>query len=106
MKPNCFLPVFVLPLVLAVLGTSTVSSCAALEAPKKKTLIASGAGTVNCLTPPLSRTGSFTGSAQALRAKNLIHPNRLFGREGRLEVEPVIEQMIPAPLMALVNQRL
>lgn len=43
MKPNCLLPGFALPLVLAVLGASSVSSYAAPEAPKKKIVFVHGA---------------------------------------------------------------
>ncbi|MBE7503313.1 MAG: hypothetical protein HS113_24105 [Verrucomicrobiales bacterium] len=43
MKPNCYLPAFALPLVLAVLGGPTVSSYAAPEATKKKIVFVHGA---------------------------------------------------------------
>jgi hypothetical protein len=39
-------------------------------------------------------------------AEDLVHPSDILGRDGRLGVEPVIEEMISAALMALVNERL
>jgi hypothetical protein len=45
-------------------------------------------------------------SAQTVIAQDMKHPSCRCGRQWRIQLEPVIEQVITTPLVALVNQRL
>ena len=50
------------------------------------------------------KQGHVRCSTQKMIAEALIRPGGIFGRERWIGIEPVIEEMISAPLVALVNE--